>query len=83
MPANNPIFIFITVVIVAWLWTVFSSLNALKVANNPRLGGCCATNKCGDAPVDVIMYRMTLIIAIFMTLVLLVSLVYFFKDRTD
>ena len=81
MPANNPFFIFITLVLVAWVWTVFSSLNALKVANNPSLGGCCSTNTCGDAPVDVIMYRMTLIIGIVMTLVLVASVYYYFKDR--
>jgi hypothetical protein len=45
------------------------------------LGGCCSTNTCGDAPVDVIMYRMTLIIGIIMTLVLVASIYYFFKDR--
>jgi hypothetical protein len=81
MPANNPIFLFITLIIVAWLWTVFSSLNALRVANIPSLGGCCSTNKCGEAPVDIIMYRMTLTIAVIMTLVLAASVYYFFKDR--
>ena len=81
MPANNPINIFITLLIMAWLWTVFSSLNALKVANNPKLGGCCAKNTCGDAPIDTILYRGTLGLAIIMTLVFLISIVYYFKDR--
>ena len=81
MPANNPVNLFISLIIMAWLWTVFSSLNALKVANNPSLGGCCSTNTCGDAPVDVILYRGTLGLSIIMTLVFLFSLIYYFKDR--
>ena len=81
MPANDPWVLFINVVIVAILWMMFSSLNALAVANNPNLGGCCATGECGKAPMDVVMYRGTAVVASIMTLILIISLVMFFTDR--
>ena len=80
MPANNPFNLFISLLIMGWLWIVFSSLNALAVANDSTLG-CCKSGDCGKGPIDTLLFRGTLGLAIIMTLVFVVSLYYYFMDR--